>query len=312
MSQSPQRRKLTSQSPARSGKVRHDNRRSLGLMNTPQGLRGRLPLLAVLLALAALLLVPAIVLAAPGRPGKPSGSSSDGVMTVTWSAAAEATSYQYRYSTNAACLLTGNGCDFGVTDKDWTNHSSSPLTLSDLPTGHTYFSQVRGYDGTDYGEASPASDGIIHNPPKPGELTTVTATAGNAQVTLSWDAPPAGDNVASYDYRQDDGGGSGWGDWQNFTTDTNSHVVTGLSNGTTYSFQVRANNNQGAGPDGDTETATPLGPPAAPDLRADPGDGQVRLYWTDPGDSNIDKYLYRKRVTSAAADAWDPDWTGVP
>ena len=64
MSQSPQRRNPTSQSPARTMNVRHDNRRSLGLMNTPQGFRGRLPLLAVLLALAALVLVPAV---GPGR-----------------------------------------------------------------------------------------------------------------------------------------------------------------------------------------------------------------------------------------------------
>ena len=120
--------------------------------------------------------------------------------------------------------------------------------------------------------------------------------------------------VINYDYRQDDGGGSGWGDWQNFTTTTNSRTVTELSNGTTYSFQVRANNSQGPGPDGDTVTTTPSGPPAAPDLRATPGDVSMRLYWANLNDATITKFQYRKGITPEnpeVAVVWDPDWEDI-
>ena len=177
----------------------------------------------------------------------------------------------------------------------------------------TYFFQVRGKAGTETGEASDVSDGAYHRAvTKPAKLTGVTATAGNAQVTLSWDAPPSADNVFNYDYRIDphpSDGSSGWTGWQRFTTNNNSHTVTGLTNGSTYSFQVRANNNIGPGTASEVVTATPAGPPAAPDLSAKVGDQKVTLTWGDAGDLNIDRYQDRYKV--AGADAWEQDWADV-
>ena len=99
--------------------------RSSGGIGLPSSRRGRLSILALLLALAALLLVPAVVFAAPSKPSKPTASSSNGVMTVTWGKTNGATAgYQYRYSTNAWCLLLDSGCDFGGSDQDWTDHGS--------------------------------------------------------------------------------------------------------------------------------------------------------------------------------------------
>ena len=228
---------------------------------------------------------PGVALAQDGidQTSKPVASSSGGVMTVTWSATEGATSgYQYRYSTDPTCFFLTDfvGCTAAVF-KNWADHGSGKNNISitfsatngnALAYGHTYYFQVRGSDGSNYGDASLPSDGELHTAPEPGKLQNVGAAAGNAQVTLSWDAPPAGDNVLGYDYRIDpdpSDGSSGWTGWQTFTTTTNSHTVSDLTNGTTYSFQVRANNNQGAGPESDTVTATPSGPPAAPgDLRA--------------------------------------------
>ena len=115
-------------------------------------------------------------------------------------------------------------------------------------------------------------------------------------MTLSWDNPNDG-TIINYSYQRDDGDGKGWGDWQNFTTETdtpNSHTVTDLTNGSTYSFQVRANNNIGPGTASETVTAIPTGPPTAPrDLRATPQNGSVRLHWNDPNDDDIDRYQLR-------------------
>ena len=114
----------------------------------------------MLLALAALLLVPAVVFAAPAKPSKPTASSSGGVMTVSWGVASEATSYQYRYSTSPTCLAIGVGCDTADVFEDWPGvgigQSNISVDFSEangnaLAFGKTYFFQVRGYDGTDYG-----------------------------------------------------------------------------------------------------------------------------------------------------------------
>ena len=292
----------------------------------------RLPTLITAVIALALLAVAIDWNATPGvaeadheiaKPGKPAASSSDGAMTVTWASPHGATSgYQYRYSTSATCLLTDGtaGCDDAVF-QDWDDHGTdeddisitfSEATSNALEYGHTYFFQVRGRAGDARGEASDSSHGAFHAAPVPGKLQNVAAAAGNAAVTLSWDDPPASDNVLNYDYRQDDGDGNGWGEWQTFTTEPdtpNSYTVTGLKNGNTYSFQVRANSSVGEGPASETVTAAPIGPPAAPDLSVIVGNAKVTLTWADAGDLSINKYQYRYQV--AGADAWEQDWADV-
>ena len=168
---------------------------------------------------------------------------------------------------------------------------------------------MRGRAGDARGAASEPSDGAFHAAPVPGKLQNVTAASGESQqVTLSWNDPPAGDNVINYEYRIDPdptGVSSGWTLWQTF--DNDSYTVTGLTNGTTYSFQVRANNSQGDGPDSDRVEATPSGPLAAPELRADGQSAagtEVRLYWPNPGDSSIETYQIRQKKGDEAYSVW--------
>ena len=73
---------------------------------------------------------------------------------------------------------------------------------------------------------------------------------------------------------------------------TTSHKVTGLTNYTGYSFQIRAVNETGAGPASNSASATPrLGKPAKPaGMSTQAGDAQVMLNWDDPMNSTIDKY----------------------
>ena len=69
--------------------------------------RGKLALLVSLLALAILLLIPAVVFAeAPVVPQGLSATSGDGTMDLSWSTAERAEGgYQYRYATDPAALL---------------------------------------------------------------------------------------------------------------------------------------------------------------------------------------------------------------
>src|SRR5262249_22107174 len=82
------------------------------------------------------------------------------------------------------------------------------------------------------------------------------------------------------------------------TTTALSCTVTGLSNGTSYSFTVKASNTVGAGANSNTLNATPATTPAAPTLdSATAGTNNVTLNWTAPtnnGGSTITGYkLYR-------------------
>ena len=84
------------------------------------------------------------------------------------------------------------------------------------------------------------------NPTVPGTILSFTATPGNGQVTLLWSTLF---NATGYEVTRDN--------WANKETKTqNSHVYTGLTNGTQYTFKVRGINAQGAGPE-TTTTATP-------------------------------------------------------
>jgi len=82
------------------------------------------------------------------------------------------------------------------------------------------------------------------SPTVPGAVTNFTATPGNGQVSLSWSAPSnnGGSAITGYEVTRDN--------WANKVTKTASelsHTYTGLTNGTQYTFKIRAINAQGAG-----------------------------------------------------------------
>ena len=92
----------------------------------------------------------------------------------------------------------------------------------------------------------------------PDAPANVSAEAGDSEVALSWD-DPSDDTITKYQYRQKEGS-SGFGDWTDITgsgATITSHTVTSLTNGTAYSFQVRAAVATLPGVASGTVTATP-------------------------------------------------------
>ena len=123
-------------------------------------------------------------------------------------------------------------------------------------------------------------DGVVP-PAPPAAPASVTADAGNGQVTVSW-APVAG--ATSCNVYQGTTAGitktTGTKVGTNITTST--YTVTGLANGTTYYFMVTAVNSAGESGGSVVKSATPSATPTAggtTNVRGAAGAGKASISW---------------------------------
>ena len=237
------------------------------------------------------------------------------------------THYQYRLKEEGA-----------AEDGDWqdaatprtSEQEAEPATLLDVTTtdgtnrlvnGTTYIFQVRAVNGNGGGSASNTAEATPARPlPAPVWTTGTDTTAptnpppvvvGNRRVTLSWTRIPDATtpsvedaSVIGYQYRRSVVGGS-YGGWTTIADadlvesgDTRSYTVTGLTNDTTYGFQVRGRNSVGGGAASTEQEGMPeaKAPGAPTNLTATEGDKQVTLSWRAPADDGgepITGYDYR-------------------
>ena len=122
-----------------------------------------------------------------------------------------------------------------------------------------YVIEYGGAGGTALKEASTTFD--VGAPTAPLQVTGASATAGNNQVALSWSAPDSGGSaITDYVIEQLDSDGSTWNTLTDGVSTSTSFTVTGLTNGTSYSFRVSAKNTIGTGTVSSTVSATPAVP----------------------------------------------------
>jgi fibronectin type 3 domain-containing protein len=142
----------------------------------------------------------------------------------------------------------------------------------------------------------------------PAAPTGLTATAGNASVSLSWTASTG---ATSYNvYRGTTSGGESTTPIATGIT-TTAYSDTGLTNGTTYYYKVAAVNGGGTSGYSNEASATPeLAAPAAPiDLTATAGNALVTLNWW-AGSANATSYNVYRGTTSGGESA-TPIATGI-
>ena len=234
---------------------------------------------------------------------------------------APVTKYIYQYQVKQSDGIFG----------DWTNWAdmpdSGPTTTEYTKTGlenkdHKF--RVRAVNVIGEGpvstvDATPASA-------RPDQPTNLTATVGDTQVRLTWN-DPNDSSIDKYEYRWKEGTeatdfidtGDNKDEWTQVpdsNADTTRYTVIGLTNRTSYAFQVRAWDD-GADPEDSLPAqvaGTPLSaPPAAPTgLMADPDDSLVTLTWDDPDDSTIARYEYRQKVEDSNNSNGFSDWMHIP
>jgi len=117
------------------------------------------------------------------------------------------------------------------------------------------------------GGGGDGTDSVLRALFVPAAPTNVTASAGNANATITWTAPagvisqaPVTDYVVQYSSNS----GSTWTTFADGTSTNTYAVVTGLTNGTAYTFRVAAVNGAGTGAWSASASGTPAAVPAAP------------------------------------------------
>ena len=114
-----------------------------------------------------------------------------------------------------------------------------------------------GGGGPPSGGGGPPSGGGGPRQTVPDTPTNLMADATDGTVTLAWEAPEAdgGSAVTDYQYRINSRGG-----WISIGSTNTTHTVTGLTNGVTYVFEVRAVNRVGRSRASEPVEARPRAP----------------------------------------------------
>ena len=252
----------------------------------PTSTRKRVAVAALLLCGAA---PAATVQAQNGTPSAPrnlEAEAGDTWVRITWDPPSD----------NGGSDLTGYQMRGGL-QTTWVSipeTETGPASFSSLENGQEYTFEVRAVNANGEGDIASVKATPLDAPSAPRNLA---ASPGDAQVTLTWSAPSddGGTDVTSYEYQVDDGG------WQSAGAASARSVVvsSGLENGTSYTFSLRAVNDVGGGAAA-TVDATPqaaVTAPSAPrNLAAEEGDSQVTLTWSPPandGGANITGYEYQ-------------------
>ena len=244
----------------------------------------------------------------PLAPDMPKLTSSNQTLTVGWAApvngGAAITDYDVQY--RAAGTAT------------WSSHThtgtATSATVTGLINGTAYEVQVRAENSQGEGAWSASASAKAGGPTVP--LDIWVHPKGTA-LWVSWLDPASDSNsaVTDYDVRYRVEGTSAWTVWKPNTTSTGYQTITGLTNGTKYQVQARAENANGPGPWSASITADP-GAPARPATRPNVSGGNQRMVvsWAAPNDhgSPITDYDVRYRVDRTTAwTEWEPSTTST-
>ena len=262
---------------------------------------------------------PTAAATAPGVPRTLAAAPGDGEVVLTWTAPASTggeaiTGYEHRHKATGSLPFVGSD--------SWTSAGTAlTATVGSLTNGTPYSFEVRAVNTVGAGTAATTSATPTAAATAPGVPRTLAAAPGDGEVVLTWTAPAStgGEAITGYEHRHKATGSLpfvGSDSWTSAGTALTA-TVGSLTNGTPYSFEVRAVNTVGAGTAA-TTSATPTAAATAPGvprtLAAAPGDGEAVLTWTAPastGGEAITRYEHRHKATGSLPFVGSDSWTSA-
>ena len=220
----------------------------------------------------------------PGAASVVGMANGNGRITVTWTAAPA--SPKFPVTGYVVTPVLG-----GVPQTPQTfNSAATSEVVTGLTNGAAYTFTVAALDANGPGPASAPSAAIVVG--QPGEPPSVTVVAGNARATVAWTKPVAtfGLPIVGYDVfvYAVHGGNRALVATHHFTSVATTQTITGLTNGSTYTFAVAADNSFASGVTSLMSASITAGTPAAPGgVSALPGNGTATVRWTRPASSGF-------------------------
>lgn len=207
---------------------------------------------------------------APGQPRNATASAGDGTATVSFDPP----------TSNGGEDITGYTVTSNPGGKTATG-TSSPITVTGLTNGTSYTFVVTATNPVGTGSPSSSTSSVTPNrvsdPP-----TELEATSENGQAIITFNAPSdnGGSTITSYTVTASPGGITASGS-------TSPITVTGLTNGTAYSFTAVANNSNGHSvASSESNQIIPATTPGTPqNISALAGNGEASVSFDSPANN---------------------------
>ena len=218
-----------------------------------------------------------VVSAVPGVPGPPTiGTAVIAAQSATVAFTAGNPGDSPILSFTITCTSTNGGVAASATDV------TSPIFVFGLTNGRTY--SCSAIETNAIGPSLPSSHttaflvGDLPGPPR-----APSAQPGNGNATVSWTAPASNGGAPITGYIVTPFIGFAAQPARTFNKPGVKEVISGLTNGRTYTFVVVAKNGIGAGPASGPSAGVLIGTPAAPrSVVASPGLSSASVAWAPP------------------------------
>ena len=247
---------------------------------------------------------------APDPPRNVTATAGDASATVSWTPPAS----------DGSSAITGYTITSSAGAPTSAAAGDTSATVSGLTNGTSYTFTVTATNGVGTSLPSSPSTAVTPRPAAtaPDPPRTVTATAGDASATVSWTAPASDGGSAITGYTVTPSSGP----TTPAAAGATSVTVSGLTNGTSYTFTVTATNGVGTSlPSSPSTAVTPRPAATAPDpprnVTATAGDASATVSWAAPafnGGSAITGYTVTPSsgpTTTAAAGATSATVSGL-